>query len=382
MFEGNKLICPISKSSKFLKLFTFRKFPIYMGVVEKNYKAEFKNLCFKINKISGSVQIDPKVPLKKLYFKPHGSGTVGKIWKNHHLNFFSFISDNIKGKIIEIGGGHNSVSENIDQLKSPNSYDLISYDPNIKKKSVSKFKHTYLKRFFSKGHVKKNFGKVNLIIHSHLFEHIYDPNKFLKDIFESLEDNGYHMFSVPNLKSMIKSGFTNAMNFEHPYFLEEDMIDYLLKKNGFEIIKKKKYLNHSIFYKTIKSDIKNKNKIKKYKKFIANKKLFLNFNKKILNDVKKINKLIENKKEVFLFGAHIFSQVLISHGLNVSNIEAILDNDINKQKKYLYGTNIKVNSPNILIKKNHPIIILRAAQYNHEIKKQIITKINNNTKFI
>ena len=86
MFEGNKLICPISKSSKFLKLFTFRKFPIYMGVVEKNYKAEFKNLCFKINKISGSVQIDPKVPLKKLYFKPHGSGTVGKIWKNHHLN--------------------------------------------------------------------------------------------------------------------------------------------------------------------------------------------------------------------------------------------------------------------------------------------------------
>ena len=43
MFEGNKLICPISKSSKFLKLFTFRKFPIYMGVVEKNYKAEFKN---------------------------------------------------------------------------------------------------------------------------------------------------------------------------------------------------------------------------------------------------------------------------------------------------------------------------------------------------
>ena len=53
-----------------------------------------------------------------------------------------------------------------------------------------------------------------------------------------------------------------------------------------------------------------------------------------------------------------------------------------EQKKYLYGTNIKVNSPNILIKKNHPIIILRAAQYNHEIKKQIITKIKINTKFI
>ena len=31
---------------------------------------------------------------------------------------------------------------------------------------------------------------------------------------------------------MIKNGYSNAMNFEHPYFLEESMIDYLLKKNG------------------------------------------------------------------------------------------------------------------------------------------------------
>ena len=88
MFEGKKLICPVTGSKKFSELFVIKKFPIYMGVVNKNFKYEFKDLSFKINRISGSVQIHPKIPLKKLYFKSHGSGTIGKTWKNHHLFFF------------------------------------------------------------------------------------------------------------------------------------------------------------------------------------------------------------------------------------------------------------------------------------------------------
>ena len=39
-----------------------------MGVVKKNFNAEFKNMNFWINKFSGTVQIYPRVPLKKLYF--------------------------------------------------------------------------------------------------------------------------------------------------------------------------------------------------------------------------------------------------------------------------------------------------------------------------
>ena len=90
MFEGKKLICPVSSSKNFLKIFSIKNFPIYMGVVNKNFKSEFKELCFKINQVSGSVQIHPKIPLKKLYFKPHGSGTIGKMWKNHHSSFLNF----------------------------------------------------------------------------------------------------------------------------------------------------------------------------------------------------------------------------------------------------------------------------------------------------
>ena len=64
MFEGKKLICPISGSTKFSKIFTIRKFPIYMGVINKSKKFEFKQLTFNINKSSGSVKSILKYLLK------------------------------------------------------------------------------------------------------------------------------------------------------------------------------------------------------------------------------------------------------------------------------------------------------------------------------
>ena len=101
-------------------------------------------------------------------------------------------------------------------------------------------------------------------------------------------------------------------------------------------------------------------------------------------DVTKINNQIKelHDKIIFIFGAHIFSQNLIKNGLNLDGIFGILDNDKDKQNEYLYGTRLKVFSPAILKKFSDPVVILRAGEYNSEIKKQIIKKINSNTIFI
>ena len=44
---------------------------------------------------------------------------------------------------------------------------------------------------------------------------------------------------MPNMKVMIEKGYANAMNFEHPYYYDENLVDNLLYKNNFKIIKKK-----------------------------------------------------------------------------------------------------------------------------------------------
>ena len=66
----------------------------------------------------------------------------------------------------------------------------------------------------------------------------------------------------------------------------------------------------------------------------------------------------------------------------MKNIIGILDNDKDKQNEYLYGTKLKVFSPLILKKYNDPVVILRAGEYNSEIKNQILKKINFRKKII
>ena len=372
--DHNKLICPLSEDKNFKLIFSIKRFPIYMGTVRKNHKIEKKNMNFYINKKTGSVQIYPRVELSKLYFKSHGSGKIGKTWQEHHKMFFKFIKLKSKQDILEIGGGHNSIS-----FKSNKKNKITSFEPNANYMNSNK---EVIKEFFSSNSLKKYnlFNKFDVVVHSHLFEHIYEPKTFLKSIHKSLKLNGKHIFSVPNMDMMIKKNISSSMNFEHPYFLNENIIKNLLSETGFKIVEKQYFKNaHSIFYKTVKINQKNDVKIVNFYK--KNLKIFKNLNQSWKRDVIKINKSLSKKHNNYLFGAHIFSQNLIQNGLKVENIAGILDNDTDKQGQYLYGTKIKVFSPNILKVISNPVIILRTGAYNDEIKKQL-SDINKSAKFL
>ena len=85
--------------------------------------------------------------------------------------------------------------------------------------------------------------------------------------------------------------------------------------------------------------------------------------------------------QIFMFGAHIFSQILFFSGIREDAFECILDNDQNKHNKRLYGTSLEVKSPIILKDIKKGIVVLNAGNYNQEIKTQI-SKINENISFI
>ena len=380
MLEKHSLTCQLSKDTNFEELFNIKKFPIYMGTIKKNFNVKLMNLKFHINKKTGTVQIFPRVPLKKLYFKSHNSGKIGNIWKDHHTQFNNLIKKYLHGTIVEIGGGHNSITSiPIESSKIK----IYSFDPNINKNKNRNI--IKINSFISEKEMKKNcIPKVDLFIHSHLLEHIYDPLNFLNLIKKNIKNDGMHIFSVPNMKVMIKKKYVNAMNFEHPYYLEENIIDKLLALAGFKIIKKFYFRNdHSIFYLTKKKKINKTKKIKFKNGYIKNKKLFLNLYNYWIKDVKQINKKIKNldNNSVFMFGAHIFSQSLLCLGLDYQKIKCILDNDKDKQNEILYGTNFQVKSPKILKNFKNPTVILRANAYNAEIIKDIHS-INKNCNII
>ena len=354
-----------------------------MGVSNNTHNFEYENLNWWINKKSGNIQIYPKVSLDKLYLKSHGSGTIGKTWKDHHDMFFNLVNKHLIGNICEIGGGQNSILNKIKNFSKIKKF--YSFDKNLKLKKKNK-KIKKIKNFFDKDFIKKNENKsIDLIIHSHTFEHLYNPNQFLNDVKSILSKNGKHIFTMPNMKPMIKKGYANAMNFEHPFYYDEKLVDCLLFKNNFKIIKKQFFKNdHSIMYVTkIENSLDNikESKSKIYLEYNRNLKLFkkmFNFWKK---DIRKINKLKKKYENVFIFGAHIFSQMMIFNGLNKKNITGILDNDMKKTNKFLYGTNLKIYNPSKLKKIFKPCVILRAGSYNQEIKKQLLA-INRNIKIV
>jgi 2-polyprenyl-3-methyl-5-hydroxy-6-metoxy-1,4-benzoquinol methylase len=365
---SKKLFCPISKSKNFKKIYSIKNFPIFMGVSKIPSQYKFHDLNWWINRKSGNVQIHPKISLERLYFKSHGSGTVGKTWSDHHNCFFSLLKPYIRGNICEIGGGNNSILKKIRNFSEISSF--YSFDKNleIKKRNKKIFK---VKKFFNINFFKnKAIQKFELVVHSHTFEHLYDPATFLRTVKFILAENGKHIFTMPNMTSMIKRGYANAMNFEHPFFYDEKLVDALLRSNNFEIIKKKYFKkDHSIMYvtKVIKSL-----KFTEYLQYSKNLKIFKIMFNLWKKDIKIMNKFIFKRENVFIFGAHIFSQMILFNGLNKKNVLGILDNDSKKNNNYLYGTKLKCFSPNILKNFYSPKVILRAGSYNKEIKKQLL----------
>ena len=84
--------------------------------------------------------------------------------------------------------------------------------------------------------------------------------------------------------------------------------------------------------------------------------------------------------KVFLFGAHVFSQYLLSFGLDQSKICGILDNSPLKIGKRLYGTNLSVFDPKIIIDDDVGVI-LKVGSYRNEIIAQLKTINPNVTIF-
>ncbi len=362
---------------KFRKLKVIKKFPLFMGTTSKKFSTDLTaDMVWVINKSNGMIQLKKLIPLEVLYGKSHNSGEIGKTWDQHHTSFSNFILKYNHQKIIEIGGLNGTLAKKtIKKKKIP--WTIIDPNTTSKKKSFIKYKKVFFDNRF------KLSIKDSTIVHSHTFEHLYYPLKFLEILTKKMFIDQKMIFSIPNMEVMLKKKYINTLNFEHTFFLTEKFMDYLLEKFGFKIIEKKYFKNdHSIFYSTIKKTPKIKMKLDKnyYKK---NLKIFKNFIDYYSRDIMKINKIIKKSdNKIFVFGAHIFSQYLFSNGLVEGKIDSILDNDKSKQGERLYGTNLMVNSPKILKNYIKPIIILRAGVYNNEIKKDIINNINSKAQFI
>jgi len=358
-------------------LHSFPQFPVFMGCTSAEKDTDLlADMCFQISPGSGMIQLNPLLPLEVLYSAAHGAGAVGKLWEEHHQALSDFIAQFDPASVLEIGGGHGMLATNYQNHKSI-PWTILEPNPT----PIPACKARVIKGFFDGSFsVAEN---IDAVVHSHVFEHLYDPDAFVRQLADFLPEGKQLLFSIPNLNMWMKKKYTNCLNFEHTVFLSEPYVDYLLAKHGFRILQKEFFHeDHSIFYAAVRDKQVQPIPLEE-NLYATHKQLFTSYvayHQQLVADINR--QLASNPEGAFLFGAHVFAQYLIAFGLDTRRIVSILDNDPNKQGKRLYGTHLMVQSPKILANLPSPKVVLKAGVYNQEIKADILGAINETVIFI
>lgn len=372
MILNKRTNCIINPHEEIEKFYTFKNFPILMSTVDDQTLIDndkFLDMDWGISP-SGNIQLINLLDPTVIYNEYHTSGSSGKIWQDHHKKLFEFVSQSEYHNLLEVGGSSGHLASNFCTSSKEFSYTII--EPNLTQKAINDSRVHLINGFFENYNFDK---KYDTVVHSHCFEHVYDPIQFLHKVNQLLTDNGVHYISIPNMRYWLEHKSTNVLSFEHTFYVDDFVLEYLLNSTGFEIIEKISN-PHSIYVKSIKSS-----SIKvKPTTFSYVKNLFNNYIQELQQDVELIKQQLGNK-EFYLFGAHIFSQFYFNLGINQNQVKYILDNDPKKQQRRLYGTSCYVRSPMILKDIENPIVVVRAGPYTDEIKDAIL-KINDKTFFI
>lgn len=348
------------------ELSSIKYFPIFTGATEEHPSKDiFADLTFDICKDSGCIQLRNLIDPGLLYSNFH-SEALGSVWTKHHELFSELVLKYASGKnIAEVGGSNGSLARTcLKAQEKIKSWTII--DPNLTFESYVHSKLTYWMDFLDEHLIKG----VDMVVHSHTWEHAYDPVKFLSTISTNLNDGDYHIFSIPNQYAYLKNGYINTLTFEHTFLLTEELVDCLLSCADFDVVEKIYHEDHSIFYVTKKRIGFVKSLPGRYEN---HKRMYLDFWNNHKRFVLMVNKIMAvTDKKIYLFGGHIFSQYLIAMGLDTKKIVCILDNSGRKNGKRLYGTSLIIRSPK-QVDLNNAMVILKAGSYSDEIEKGLLS---------
>lgn len=367
--------CSSCNSSKFKVLYKIKSFPVFWGAIPKEQLKKIKSYPFELSycKNCGLVQqskrLDEKI-INKVYTAEYyncpsplisGMG-VSEIEK--FINFFKKCK-NKPGKIMEVACFDGYLLKQLKKLK----WDVHGCDPcSTADIAIKILGNKRIKKvFFEKGvYPKESFDAV---VFRNLLEHIYEPNNFLKEVRESLKNGGKIFIDVPNLKEVIKLGGFGLFFHQHVTYFTIKSIDTLLSKNGFKITN---YYEGkpNLFVEAVKISrpkIKNiKNKDEKILKKLANQSVLMK---------KKAHKLFDNKqiKKIVIFGSSALATTLIGtlNKKQLEKVKLIVDNDSEKHKKYLCGSNFEIVSPKKILDIDYDLIFVTSHFFPNQIKSSL-----------
>lgn len=375
---GNELGEPLIRLPDFplVALYTKKKIKKKIGFANQNF-----HYCEKCGHGQLSEIINPKILYSSDYFFQTTSDPAGISMNNF---FISFIKKIIKDKeiktIIEFGCNDLYL---LNLLKNK-SKELIGIDPSLKNKEfeLSNGKIKIIGDFLENINLSFYINEQeNLIISSHTLEHMENPKKIIKKLFDESNENTLFIFQFPCLEPIIKESRFCQIFHEHLHYFSLCSFLYLLNELGGKLIDyeiNSKYPMESLLVAFKKSKNKKENQVKK----TLNSEIILekyNLFCKKMNSLKQYLNSLSGEK-IYGYGAALLFPTLSYHlKTDFSFLECLFDDD--KRKNESYFINLPVQIKNFTGKEDFKNSNIFITALNH-LRPLLIKSISLNPKKI
>jgi hypothetical protein len=285
--------------------------------------------------------------------------------------FTDFIIKNIiNDNIIEIGGSNGALVKIVQEKKIFNYSIMYLYDsapdvPNVK--------------FINANCETYDFPENNTIILSHVFEHLYNPLKFV----ENLKRNNVNQIIISNLDfdNLLQRNDISIINFERTYYCNTCHLDHIMKQYGYSRKDSLEFEKQAVFYNYLKDSSET---VYDYNDVIKNVYLLDKLLKYFIGREKKIRRIkIDNNYQTFICTAGHYGQMAYNFldKYVKENVVGFLDGDPLKIGKRVYGTEYFTYAKSKLSEYVNVNVILCVERYRDEITSELLSH-NKNTNII
>jgi hypothetical protein len=360
--------CVICNSKNLKFVYYLKQFPITFLPTENLINEDINtDLNFYGCENCGCVQLKDLLDPKVLYKTAHNITYNTPLWKEHHITLSEFIYNNKEShSIIEIGGYSGVLAKHLLEKDDSINYtilDICDEDPHLENvKFIKNNCETY------------EFDENTNVVMSHVFEHLYEPSKFINNLNKQNVKNVF--ISIPNMSSSLTNKTIPIIHQEHTFFCDYDDIIYLFSKENYSCKTSFSFKNHSLFFHFVKQE--NINIIQKFNTNRINENYSVyEYNKNKIENISDFNEMF------YIVPAGLYGQIIyyfLSDKLKSQTL-GFLDNDPSKIDRRLYGTPCSIFKMNKIKEYDAITVLIFNGVYTNEIKTQL-NSYNTNIRYV
>lgn len=379
VFIKHRTKCVICANTEFNDIYTFVDYPLLFSPATHDIIEDERASLNFIGCINcGCVQLENLINPSKLYENSIYMTYNTPTWKKHHELFADFIIENsgdIGVKFLEIGGSTAVLAKHIISRTPETDYtimDMCSIPPSFGENITIKYIQNNCEEYEYDAH--------HVLIMSHVFEHLYEPQKFIEIISKNVNEI---FISIPDMIELLKQKDNAIINIEHTFFCDTTYIIYMFKQFGYVCRQIYEFEGNSVFYHFIKKNATITETVFALP-ITSNVYLLETITNYFIEREHKIRDISINTPHCFICPSGHYGQLTYNY-LNIINKQKVLgflDSDIMKIGSRVYGTNLQTYAKSHIQKYTKDItVIIVSERFRNEIRKELL-ELNRNIRFI